>query len=222
MSAVDVPPPKLPPNEHQTVTEEIVEGQVDTVDTKARYLAYANRFRTIALASSRYLAYTSGPSSFKEISDILDVGEAFRNVTRPWVVRGAYGVSWGYVLTDVGYEAYKAKSLNHETTPVVLSLSIKRALFQSIASMGLPALTIHSLVKYSGKYIFSKSANRTMRVWGPAAVGLGCVPALPYLYDHPVEHAIDRLWEKVDEIVPEKYSTKNARVKGHAPEKKVQ
>jgi len=60
MSAVDVPPPKLPPDQPQTVTEEIVEGQVDTVDTSARYLAYVNRLRTIALASSRYLAYTSG------------------------------------------------------------------------------------------------------------------------------------------------------------------
>lgn len=56
-----------------------------------------------------------------------------------------------------------------------------------------------------------------MRVWGPAAVGLGVVPALPYLFDHPVENAVDRLWEKVDEIVPEKYSTKNVRVTHHAP-----
>jgi hypothetical protein len=61
MSAIDVPPER-PPNEPQTVTEEIVEGQVDTTETKMRYLAYANRFRTIALASSRYLAYTSGSS----------------------------------------------------------------------------------------------------------------------------------------------------------------
>ena len=157
----------------------------------------------------------------------LDVGEAFRNVTRPWVVRSAYGISWGYILTDVGYEAYKAKSLNHEPTPVVVSLSIKRALFQSIASMGLPAFTIHSLVKYSGKYVFSKSPNPTLRVWGPAAIGLGVVPALPYLYDHPVETAVDKLWEKVDEVVPEKYSTKHCRTKGHGPsaaaaEKKVQ
>jgi hypothetical protein len=65
MSAIDVPPER-PSKEPQTVTEEIVdeivEGQVDTTDTKMRYLAYANRFRTIALASSRYLAYTSGSS----------------------------------------------------------------------------------------------------------------------------------------------------------------
>jgi hypothetical protein len=62
MSAINVPPDR-PPNEPQTVTEEIVEGQVDTTETNMRYLAYANRLRTIALASSRYLAYTSGPPS---------------------------------------------------------------------------------------------------------------------------------------------------------------
>jgi mitochondrial fission process protein 1 len=127
------------------------------------------------------------------------------------VVRSAYAVSWGYVLTDVGYEAYKAKQLNHESTPIVVSLSFKRALFQSIASMGLPAFTIHSLVKYSGKYVFRHAGNKVLRVWGPAMVGLGIVPALPYLFDHPVEHAIDRVWEKVDEIVPEKYDTRKAK-----------
>lgn len=55
-------------------------------------------------------------------------------------------------------------------------------------------------------------------------MGLSCVPALPYLYDHPVERLIDRLWEKVDEIVPEKYNTQNAKGQSaHNPaEKKVQ
>lgn len=61
MSSVDVPPDH-PPNEPQTIKEEIIEGQVDTIESNARYLAYANRFRTIAVASSRYLAYTSGVS----------------------------------------------------------------------------------------------------------------------------------------------------------------
>jgi len=59
MSAIDVPPDH-PPNEPQTMKEEIIDGQVDSIDSKARYLAYINRFRTIALATSRYLAYTSG------------------------------------------------------------------------------------------------------------------------------------------------------------------
>jgi hypothetical protein len=72
MSAVDVPPPKLPEGQPQTVTEEIVEGQVDTVDTKARYLAYVNRLRTIGLASSRYLAYTSGESTKFQLTQMLE------------------------------------------------------------------------------------------------------------------------------------------------------
>ena len=59
MSSVEVPPDRKPDGK-QTVTQEIVEGQVDTTETNMRYLAYANRLRTIALASSRYLAYTSG------------------------------------------------------------------------------------------------------------------------------------------------------------------
>jgi hypothetical protein len=67
MSAVDVPPDH-PPNEPQTMKEEIIEGQVDTIDSKARYLAYVNRFRTIALASSRYLAYTSGAPPRDDLS----------------------------------------------------------------------------------------------------------------------------------------------------------
>lgn len=60
MSSVEVPPPRPPKPE--TISEEIAEGQVDSMDTPARYLAYANRLRTIAVASSRYLAYTSGTS----------------------------------------------------------------------------------------------------------------------------------------------------------------
>ena len=68
MSAVEVPP-EHPGNEPQSISEEIVEGQVDTTETKMRYLAYANRFRTIAVASSRYLAYTSGsfPTLFPNV-----------------------------------------------------------------------------------------------------------------------------------------------------------
>jgi len=61
MSAIDVPPERRP-DEQQTIASEIVEGQVDTTETSMRYLAYANRLRTIALATSRYLAYTSGPT----------------------------------------------------------------------------------------------------------------------------------------------------------------
>ena len=103
----------------------------------------------------------------------------------PWLVRGAYGVSWAYILGDVGHEGWKAykrnqrllhpkseeyKDASSATIPMPAagaepqnvsvhipaiedyrSVMAQRAVFQSVASMGLPAFTIHSIVKYSGK-----------------------------------------------------------------------
>lgn len=45
----------------------------------------------------------------------------------------------------------------------------QRAAFQGIASMGLPALTIHSIVKYSGKAL-KDTKNKTIRTYGPIGV----------------------------------------------------
>lgn len=45
----------------------------------------------------------------------------------------------------------------------------KRAVFQSIASMGLPAFTIHSVVRYSGRAL-KNSSNTLIRTWGPIGV----------------------------------------------------
>jgi fission process protein 1 len=81
--------------EHESVAEQMIEGKVDTLDSKARYLAYAGRLRTALVASSRYLAYTS------------EVGEAFRPIVPPFLVTAAYGISWAYLGLDVAYEGYK-------------------------------------------------------------------------------------------------------------------
>ncbi|KAK4701305.1 hypothetical protein P7C70_g4925, partial [Phenoliferia sp. Uapishka_3] len=75
----------------------------------------------------------------------------------------------------------------------------KRAIFQSTASMLFPALTIHSVVKYSAKYIASsKIKNVKIRAWGPTVLGLGIVPALPYMFDEPVEHVVDAAFDKLE------------------------
>lgn len=58
----------------------------------------------------------------------------------------------------------------------------------------LPAFTIHTAVKQAKK-AFDKSPNLRLRAWGPTATGLAIVPALPYLFDHPVEVAADRAFE---------------------------
>jgi len=48
------------------------------------------------MSAHRYVAYTS------------DIGESFRPVAHPWIIRGAYGVSWLYLAGDVANEGYKA------------------------------------------------------------------------------------------------------------------
>lgn len=166
----------------------------DSLDTNYRYAAYANRLRTIMLSAHRYVAYTS------------DIGESFRPIAHPWLVRGAYGISWAYLIGDVSHEGWKAYHRNQKllhpennehfdattTTAKEMPASkalptgqvmripaiedyraimAQRAVFQSVASMGLPAFTIHSIVRYSGRALKS-AANPTLRTWGPIGVSL--------------------------------------------------
>jgi mitochondrial fission process protein 1 len=196
-----------------------------STESNVRFAAYAARARTILMASSRYVAYTS------------DIGESFRPVAHPLLVRGAYGISWAYILGDVGYEGYKAYWHNQRIlnpglelterqqkvtglpaagagagagpTAAVAGLApgviapledyrtvmAQRAVFQSIASMGLPAFTIHNVVKYSGKAL-RDAKNKTLRTWGPIGLGLAVVPALPAMFDHPVENAVEWVFHK--------------------------
>lgn len=49
------------------------------------------------------------------------------------------------------------------------AVAAQRAVFQSVASMGLPALTIHSIVRYSGRAM-KNVKNARLRTWGPIGV----------------------------------------------------
>ncbi|KAG0237983.1 mitochondrial 18 KDa protein-domain-containing protein [Mortierella sp. GBAus27b] len=163
---------------------ELEEGQIDTVETPARYLAYLGRYKTLFIASSRYLAYSS------------DVGEAFRPVTSSLFVNAMYGVSFAYVGFDVAYEGYKAKIAGAPNDAVGMTV-LKRGIFQGLASLLMPAITIHTVVHQSAR-LFKKSANITLKKWGPTAIGLAVVPALPIMFDHPIETAVDKIFEKLE------------------------
>lgn len=207
-----------------TETKKIVSAETSTDkqitedESGLRYAAYANRLRTILRASHRYIAYTS------------DVGESFRPVAHPNLVKLGYGVSWAYILGDVSYASWivKMKSegrytpglkpwdaqpeadlnaaqayLNENENKLVLTdwrlAGFKRGIFQSIASMGLPAFTIHSAVRYSS-YFFKNTKIKPLKTYGPVGVGLGIVPLLPYVFDEPVEIAIDWIFDKGEEL----------------------
>jgi fission process protein 1 len=108
-------------------------------------------------------------------------------------VTAAYGVSWAYLIGDVAFTTYKANQIGpspleaaNMSEPTRLSLvAVKRSVFQGVASMALPAFTIHTAVRQASKAL-ATSQNVALKRWGPTAVGLGIVPALPFLFDHPV------------------------------------
>ncbi|KAF2236920.1 hypothetical protein EV356DRAFT_442371 [Viridothelium virens] len=228
-----VPAPKRLPksiqdslDNEEKLWEVMYEGKSgDSTDSSLRYAAYASRLRTILLSAHRYVAYTS------------DIGESFRPVAHPRLVRGAYAISWLYLGGDVMHEGYKAYLRNqrvlhpesqhdspeitssdkhaadrpaqtslgsgltgssvgslqpHRVVPLedYRSVMAQRAVFQSLASMGLPAFTIHSIVRYSGRAL-KNSANKTLRTYGPIGLGLAAVPFLPFVFDKPVEEAVE-------------------------------
>lgn len=89
----------------------------------------------------------------------------------------------------------------------------QRAIFQGIASMGLPAFTIHSIVRYSGRALKS-SKNVRLRTYGPIGLGLAAVPALPFLFDHPVEQVVEWVFHKGFETIGGKEAVGNSPTTG--------
>lgn len=201
-----------PSNESKVDT--IVDKNVDSTDSDVRYMAYASRLRTALRASTRYIAYTS------------DVGEAFRPVVHPGIVTAAYGISWAYLLGDVSYETYKAHKKGPTplessifSEPARLSLvAVERGTFQAIASMGLPALTIHTVVAQSTK-LYKNVKNPRIKAWGPTLTGLAVVPILPYLFDKPVEHATEISFHWIKEQFAQSQS-KQTNISHTSPESK--
>lgn len=187
-----------------------IEPDDDSVDSSVRYAAYANRFRTILRSSHRYFAYTS------------DVGESFRPAISKAIVDFGYFVSFAYIIGDVSYVGWKAKLVQEgrylpglrpwDPTPKVNEellktqdvldwklVTLERAIFQGLASLALPAFTIHTTVSYATKFAEKNIKNKTIKLYGPIGLGLVTIPVLPYLFDKPLEHLLANVFGKLHE-----------------------
>jgi fission process protein 1 len=76
----------------------------------------------------------------------------------------------------------------------------------------LPAFTIHTAVKQAKK-AFVNVQNPRLKAWGPTMTGLAIVPVLPYLFDHPVEHAMDSVFDWIREKLIQQHKD-NSGAKG--------
>lgn len=160
-------------------------------DGPARFLAFTARAaRLIAPYQQqvRYLAFTS------------DFGEAARPVVRPKLVTASYAVTWLYVLGDVAVEGMSQWKKTPDDNKRIIDKVSRVAVFQLIASVALPFLVIHQTVKGSSvlvkRYVAPKFA--AVHKWGPSVVGLGVIPFLPVTVDHPTEHAVQYVFDRVD------------------------
>lgn len=72
-----------------------------------------------------------------------------------------------------------------------------------IRDRALPAWTIHTAVAQSKRF-FVKAASPRIKTLGPTVTGLAIVPILPYLFDHPVEHATDHTFDWIREKLIER------------------
>ncbi|KAK4663055.1 hypothetical protein QC763_600750 [Podospora pseudopauciseta] len=200
--------------------DELYEGYVPpSTDSNVRYAAYASRFRTILLSAHRYVAYTSDiGESFRPVAHPNWVRAAY-GISWAYILGDVsyegYKAYWhnqrilnpaielsSHQKKLLGVEATHDSTSPAKLTPGVVppledyrTVMLQRGIFQSLASMGLPAFTIHSVVRYSGRAM-KDVKNKTVRTWGPIGLGLAVVPFLPRIFDKPVENAVEWVFHK--------------------------
>jgi fission process protein 1 len=152
-------------------------------------MAYSSRIKTALVASAKRM-----PRMFAYSSE---VGEAGRPILNKHLIRCFYGLSWIYVVGDVALEGANEYEKSSETENVARAVS-KRAIFQTTASMILPAITVHQTVHWTS-HLLNKFAQQ--RFGGnriiPVVAGLATIPALPFMFDHPVEYGVEWVFDKL-------------------------
>jgi mitochondrial fission process protein 1 len=130
--------------------------------------------RTIGtIAKTRPAAYAS------------EVGEAFRPVVPNVLVKSAYGLSLIYVASDIYIRTTHSTNTNK-------SIIVADALtYHTFASMLIPAITIHSIVKYTNK-LTTNVKSIPIKKFGPSALGLLSIPFII----HPIDDLTDLVMNK--------------------------
>ena len=133
---------------------------------------------SIVMAKTRSMAYAS------------ELGESTRPIVSPFFVKFLYGVSWAYVFIDTGVKTYSVKDQGREK---MAYYALDTSIWHSLASMALPAFTIHTIVHYSSSLLkkFVKPTSRIGR-FGPTAIGLASIPFIIHPLDHMTDWAMDR------------------------------
>lgn len=113
---------------------------------------------------------------------LIPPGEAYKDATDLKANQIVLGMATGNVAGPLSFEPSQSEGGDPKSDSLVPWASTriplvddyrmvmaKRAVFQSLASMGLPAFTIHSVVRYSGRAL-KNSQSILFRTWAPIGV----------------------------------------------------
>lgn len=164
--------------------------EIDTNNDDYRFLAY---FRNLGiLAKKGFLLFGHGVSSARPLAYASEFGESLRPIAPKWFVRGMYGLSIGYVISDIGIKIHEIKDQGTET---ILMKAGELTLWHTSASLVLPAVCIHTIVKSSTKLldiVKHMVEKRGMKLpkhakFAPVILGLSSIPFII----HPIDEITD-------------------------------
>jgi len=125
-----------------------------------------------------------------------EIGESFRYVA-PMLYYPSYGVATAYVLGDVQDKARKTYAVEKKLSPSIIVSSLDCLLWQSLASVIVPGLTIKLAVNTSTAVLKKTVKNPSIVRWAPVALGLGLIPFIVHPIDHSVTVTMDHTIRKV-------------------------
>jgi len=123
-----------------------------------------------------------------------EVGESFRPVVNRRIVQTLYGLSIGYVIVDICGRTY---CVHDQGSKKMLYFAFDTTLWHLSASLILPAVVVHSIVKYSGKLTKKLFTNKKALAWIPAIVALGSVPFIIKPIDFVTDFTLDNTLRKI-------------------------
>ncbi|EFO82464.1 CRE-MTP-18 protein [Caenorhabditis remanei] len=131
-----------------------------------------------------------------------EVGEAFRSLVKPVVVKFSYVVAFGYVAADSidkGFiESQKTHVNTTEKTKKVAIATVDTVLWQTFASVLIPGFTINRFC-FSTNMLLQKSTKlpTTVRKWTVTTLGLATIPFIVHPIDTFVEETMNKTARKV-------------------------
>lgn len=148
-----------------------------TDEGPSRYFGLLGRVGRVLATASRYIAYAS------------EVGEAVRPLVSPRIVGGLYGIAYAYVAVDVSIKSHGEFQKTDGDMNLVARKGLETFIFQSLASIVVPSVVIHTVVHLVNKKT-SKSSSRLVARYAPTLAGLSVIPFLPFLLDEPLDHLV--------------------------------